>query len=464
MLHNKNHNLKNKVWFYLIIFSLLILIFLWGFQALFSNSYYELEKKRELNIIARKLNNTDNILLTTEIDNMAYTYGVCIEVYSNNTLVYSSNSIEKGCIEQKDLNYYNYKNKFISSNENTGSASFSNSRFNNKTIVKALKYNDYSIFINASLEPIGTTTVILSRQLILCCLVVLVLSLLLSYFISENISKPIVKLNQKANEISKGNFDVSTENISKIEEIEQLNNTLNKAALELSQTETLRRELMANVSHDLKTPLTMIKAYAEMARDINYNNKKKREENLNVIVDEVDRLNLLVNDILELSKVQANTEKYIKEEIEINEFVKNIVKKYDYLKEEGYEIIYNNLTNIYVNEDKKRINQVLDNLINNALKYTGKDKRVIVNIVDLDQKVRIEIIDSGKGIKENELKYIWDKYYKIDKSYQRNTKSTGLGLSIVKNICEKNNIEYGVISKINKGSTFFIELTKSHKK
>ncbi len=460
MLRNKKNHLKNKVWFYLIIFSLLILIFLWAFQTIFSNTYYEINKTRELNTIARKLKNTDDILLKTQVDTLAYNYGVCIEVYSNNTLVYSSNSIERGCIEQNDLSFYNYKNKFISSNDVVGSTSFYNSRFNNKTLVKAIKSNDYSFFINVSLEPVGTTTIILSRQLILCSFIVLALSFLLSYFISENISKPIVKLNEKAHEISKGNFNVSSENISKIEEIEELNNTLNNAAKELSQTETLRRELMANVSHDLKTPLTMIKAYAEMARDINYNNKKKREDNLNIIVDEVDRLNLLVNDILELSKVQANTEKYVKEKIDLYEFVGNIIKKYDYLKEDGYEIIYNSLKDIYVNEDKKRINQVLDNLLNNALKYTGKDKKVLVNIVDLDKKVRIEIVDSGKGIKNDELKYIWEKYYKIDKSYQRNTKSTGLGLSIVKNICVQNNIEYGVISKVNNGSTFFIELDK----
>ncbi len=460
MLRNKTYNLKNKVWFYLIIFSFLIFIFFWTFQTLFSNTYYEVNKKRELNTIARKLKNTDNILLTTEIDNLAYDYGVCIELFSNNTLVYSSNSLEKGCIEQKDLNFYQYKNKFISGEEEDGSASFYNSRFNNKTIVKAIKYNDYTIFINASLEPVGTTSLILSRQLAIVSLAVLIVSLLLSYFISENISKPIVKLNKKANEISKGNFDIESENISRIEEIEELNNTLNTAAKELSQTETLRRELLANVSHDLKTPLTMIKAYAEMARDINYNNKKKREENLNIIVDETDRLNLLVNDILELSKVQANTEKYIREKIDINDFVGGIVKKYDYLKDDGYEIIYNGIKNISVNEDKKRLNQILDNLINNALKYTGKDKKVMVNVVDLKEEIRIEVVDTGKGIKKEELKYIWDKYYKIDKSYQRNTKSTGLGLSIVKNICIQNNIKYGVKSKEGSGSTFWIELEK----
>lgn len=462
MLRNKTYNLKNKVWFYLIIFSFLIFIFFWTFQTLFSNTYYEVNKKRELNTIARKLKNTDNILLTTEIDNLAYDYGVCIELFSNNTLVYSSNSLEKGCIEQKDLNFYQYKNKFISGEEEDGSASFYNSRFNNKTIVKAIKYNDYTIFINASLEPVGTTSLILSRQLAIVSLAVLIVSLLLSYFISENISKPIVKLNKKANEISKGNFDIESENISRIEEIEELNNTLNTAAKELSQTETLRRELLANVSHDLKTPLTMIKAYAEMARDINYNNKKKREENLNIIVDETDRLNLLVNDILELSKVQANTEKYIREKIDIDDFVSGIVKKYDYLKDDGYEIIYNGIKNIFVNEDKKRLNQILDNLINNALKYTGKDKKVMVNVVDLKEEIRIEVVDTGKGIKKEELKYIWDKYYKIDKSYQRNTKSTGLGLSIVKNICIQNNIKYGVKSKESSGSTFWIELKKLH--
>ena len=170
---------------------------------------------------------------------------------------------------------------------------------------------------------------------------------------------------------------------------------------------------------------------------------------------------ILLNQVKKDTKNSLNLEATIQaEKIDIDDFVSNIVRKYDYLKEDGYEIVYNGIKNITVNEDKKRLNQILDNLINNALKYTGKDKKVIVNIVDLKKKIRIEVVDSGKGIKEEELKYIWDKYYKIDKSYQRNTKSTGLGLSIVKNICVQNDIEYGVNSKENFGSTFWIELEK----
>ena len=282
------------------------------------------------------------------------------------------------------------------------------------------------------------------------------LSFIVAYFISKKISKPIIQINESAKEMRKGNYEIVFKTDTNIKEINELSKTLNETTNELSKTENLRRELLANVSHDLKTPLTMIKAYAEMARDLNNKNVTKRTDNLNTIIEETDRLNLLVNDILELSKVQANVDKLNIEQFNLIDLISSIIKRYDYLKTtENYEFIFNYDTNNIVRADKKRLEQVIYNLINNAINYTGTDKKVYINVKNQNGGVRVEIRDTGKGISDEDLKFIWDKYYKVDKSYTREVHGTGIGLSIVKNILINHNFEYGVDTKKGSGTTFW---------
>lgn len=197
-----------------------------------------------------------------------------------------------------------------------------------------------------------------------------------------------------------------------------------------------------------------------MVRDITYKDKKKREENLNVIIEEVDRLNLLVGDILDLSVMQSKLYEKNIEDFDIVNLTKVIINRYKiFTFTEEYKFIFNtNKDEIIISADKKKIEQVLYNLINNAINYTGDDKKVIININQTKNKVRIEITDTGKGIKKEEINLIWDKYYKSNKKHKRNMIGTGLGLSIVKNIFELHNYKYGVISN-SKGSTFYFEVS-----
>ena len=209
----------------------------------------------------------------------------------------------------------------------------------------------------------------------------------------------------------------------------------------------------------------MIKAYSEMVRDITYKDDKKREENLNIIIEEVDRLNLLVSDILDLSVMQANIYELKEETFNLVALTKTIINRYEIfsLTEEYKFIFETNSDEIMINADKQKIQQVLYNLISNAINYTGNDKTVKIKIIDDKTKCRVEIIDSGKGIKDEDINLIWDKYYKSDKKHKRNMLGTGLGLSIVKNIFELHNYTYGVNTKKNKGSTFYFEIPKKKK-
>lgn len=439
-----------NIWFYLIIFTFIILIFLWLFQVVFINSFYEYSKTKQIKETANQIIKNYDSLTNTSLENLSYKNDVCIEIVKNQMTIHASNNFQ-GCLTSDK-----YKQEFYTSKLDKQTYKLVNPRFDNKTLVYAVRIEEgIYIFVNASLEPLNTTVVILSKQLSIVTFIVILLALIIGYFISKKISKPIEKINEKTRLLSQGNYNFSFDNNSGIEEIDSLANTLNYTKSELEHTDELRRDLMANVSHDLKTPLTMIKGYAEMVRDLTYKNKEKREENLNTIIEETDRLNILVEDILNLSKIQADTTPLKIEKFDIVVLIQNIIKRYELLKEtEGYSFICEMDKSVIVQADKKRIEQVIYNLLNNAINYTGKDNKIFVRVKGEDG-VRVEIEDTGKGIEKEEIPYIWDKYYHNQKKHKRNKIGTGLGLSIVKSILENHHFKYGVYSKIDKGTCFY---------
>ena len=219
--------------------------------------------------------------------------------------------------------------------------------------------------------------------------------------------------------------------------------------------EKIRKELIANISHDLRTPLTMISGYSEVMRDIPGENTP---ENMQVIIDETARLTSLVNDLLNVSKLQSGTQKMDVKKMSLTKAIKDTVKRYDTLiNHNGFTIKFESDEEAFILGDETRLLQVVYNLINNAINYTGSDKTVIVKQEITDNVVRISVIDSGEGISEQDLPLIWDRYYKVDKVHKRAMVGTGIGLSIVKNILLLHNSRFGVSSEVGKGSTFWFE-------
>jgi len=460
----KKSNLRTKIWMYLIIFSASILLFLWLFQIIFLKTYYREFRLNKLeNSVKKVLNSFHDSNYEDLLDDISLEDEICIEVVNNNMTKYLSVIYNKGCMgaETSIENSY-YKKDFINSNLSKKVYTLINPRFKNKTIIYGIKLDDSNYaFVSASLEPIDTTITVLKNQFIYVTMLVIILSLIVSYFVSRKISSGVIKINREAKKLSKGNFDVKFDTDQPILELSELAKTLEYTKDELSKTENLRRELLANVSHDLKTPLTMIKAYAEMVRDVTYKDDTKRTKDLNIIIEETDRLNVLVNDILELSKIQSGTQKLTIEQFDLEKFVKNIIKRYDIMSEnKKYKFKVSINKNIIVSADRKRIEQVMYNLINNAINYTGDDKKIIISALELENTVRIEVKDTGKGIDKEELENIWDKYYKIDKTHSREQVGSGVGLSIVKNILINHNCNYGVESIKGNGTTFYFELPK----
>jgi len=460
----KNKNLTVHIWIYLASFLTIILAFLWILQVLFFDTYYEKRTTNMIESVALKTKlyykrNKD----ISEYDKLSYNNNACIQIISNAETIYSSNGTRRGCLYSGDLNEQtttSYIIDFLKSDVMRRNYKIVNPALDNQTLVSAIKLDDNtSAFINVSLEPTDPAIKIIREELIFITIGVFISSFILAYFISKRISTPIMKINARAKRMAKGDLDTPFIVNDNIKEIRELSETLNQTKEELSKLDETRKDLLANISHDLKTPLTMIKAYAETARDLNKDNEEKREENLNIIIEETERLNILVNDILELSKNEANMNILNKEDFNLTEEIKTILHRFDYLTvQEGYKFIFKETKDHIINADKNKINQVIYNLIINAINYTGKDKKVIVNIEEHKKYLRVSIKDTGKGIDKEEINKIWDKYYKSEKNHQRNKVGTGLGLSIVKSILIKHNYKYGVNSEKGKGTEFFFDV------
>ena len=457
MMKNK---LATKIFMYLAIFSLFILIFLFFFQVIFIDTFYEWTKTRTIKNLSKDILVTENdTSLYDKLDKVSYKENVCIELTnSNGDNLYSSYG--NNC----RLRSRTIKRNFINSNKESKTYNLVNNFTKEKSIMSATKLsNNLYIFISTSLIPLDSTINIIEQQLIVVSIVVLLLSIVVAYFISKRLSLPITKISKAAKLISKGKLKTKFETTSDIKELVDLTNALNDMKDELSKTEELQKDLMANVSHDLKTPLTMIKAYAELILDININDKEKCKNNLTIIIEEVNRLNELVNDILALTKVENDLDKLDISSFDLIKLIEKIVKQHNiYVIKDGYsiEFIHNNIKELMIDADKKKIEQVIYNLLNNALNYTGEDKKVIIKIVEDDKDYTIMVIDSGKGIDKKEIDHIFDRYYRSKKNHKRYVYGTGLGLSIVKNILLLHNYEYGVTSKKNKGTTFYFKIKK----
>ncbi|MBR2353821.1 MAG: HAMP domain-containing histidine kinase [Clostridia bacterium] len=313
----------------------------------------------------------------------------------------------------------------------------------------------YLVVQSTELSPMSAMMNTLQDQTLWSGLILSLFALLMAYMMSRLITNPFIKMNDAAKQLAEGKYEVNFSG-SGYREINELADTLNYASKELAKTDRLQKELISNISHDLRTPLTMIKGYSEVIRDIPGENTP---ENIQIIIDETSRLSELVNDMLDISRIQAGTRTPEFQVFSLTDTVRDTLHRYERLcMQDGYRIEFSCDCDVEVMADRGMILQVIYNLINNAVNYTGEDKYVLVKQSIEGDNVRISISDTGEGISEEQIPMIWDRYYRADKMHKRATVGTGLGLSIVKGILELHQASYGVHSKIGEGSVFWFEL------
>lgn len=326
--------------------------------------------------------------------------------------------------------------------------------------------SNYMIVIFARITPVKPAIDTLKTQLLYITLIVVVLSIGVALVLSKTISKPIMDITTTAKTLGTGNYDNLNFNGTGYKEIAELNDTLNYAVSELKKTEVLQKELLANVSHDLRTPLTLISGYAEMMRDFP---NEDQSENIQVIIDEVKRLTNLVSDLLVLSKMSTRTEPLNKTRFNLTKLIESIViRQQKLLEPQQFNITFDYKDEVYILADEGKIEQVMYNFISNAVNYSDKSKKIMIVQKVENENVKISVIDEGIGIKKEDLECVWKRYYRVDKGLMRPTQGSGLGLSIIKEILEYHNFNYGVDSIYEKGSTFWftapIDYNKEGKK
>lgn len=312
----------------------------------------------------------------------------------------------------------------------------------------------YFVLLDCAIAPVAPIASTLRRQLAVVTLIMVATAVVIGYAISRIVAAPMSSLNNKAKQLVKGDYTVDY-TVEGYREVVELSETLNTAAEELGRIDRLQKELIGNVSHDLRTPLTMIVGYSEMMRDVP---SEVTAENLQVIVDEAKRLNGLVTDLLEISRYQAGSVASNPVLFDLTQAIEETVNSYRHLKAaEGYRFVWHAGAPSQVYADRDHILRALCNLINNAINFAGEDKVVEIRLHSGSTAVRVEVVDHGPGISEEELGSIWTRYYRSDRTKGRRI-GTGLGLSIVSHIMEENYATYGVESALGVGSCFWFEL------
>lgn len=512
MLRSEKISIKWKIFIYLLLFTVVLLVILWLLQIAYLDSFYKMIKTKEAEDVSSQVislvsSDEDTDQLSSEIDEIAAANNLSILITdSDGNSIYNAEYITNSSMRSIPSSIFQQYYQMAQENGGTTKIEFEgnvNKTLEEKDMVPPFENNEtstedmpkegdgpdlddgmknnrfmqnhgqemaesviyftivdagsqeYVVMINSVLTPVDATVNTLKIQLIWISAVMVLLSLGIALLLSKKVSKSMIKVAESAKELAAGNYGVEFDG-KDYREITELSNTMNYMTKELEKTENLRRELIANVSHDLRTPLTMIIAYSEVMRDLPGENTP---ENIQVVIDESKRLTNLVNDMLDISKLQAGVMQKSATIFNLTESIQSVFERYNKLKEQdGYTIGFEYDREVMVCADEFKIYQVIYNLVNNAINYTGEDKTVIVRQIVKEKIVRIEVSDSGAGIAEEELPYVWDRYYKVDKTHKRAITGTGLGLSIVKNILRLHGSQYGVDSELGNGSTFWFTL------
>jgi len=494
-------SIKWKIFASLVFFIAIVIVVLWLFQVFFLENFYMSIKSNAVKKAASQINEIiTSDKDTDKIQTIAKENDFCIEIYENNEneigklnqvypqsqedlrcrikniqqsadyiIALQEDVVRTGEMASQMVNHTNQDrgwkaedvllwNPVLQNGINKKPLIIQSRVFNNMTYISVLPSKNKTlktVIIDAQLTPVNATIDTIKAQFIMIAIILILVAIGLALYLSKKIATPIIHINERAKVLATGKYDVGFKGKGYLE-VEELSDTLNYAANELSKVDNLRKELIANTSHDLRTPLTMIAGYGEVMRDIPGENTP---ENVQIIIDETKRLTALVNDMLDLSKLQSGAMHINRMPFNITQEIERIILRYDRLLiNQEVDILFEHDADVEVNGDIVKLGQVIYNLINNAINYCGKDHKVIVKQICKDQHVRIEFIDHGEGIEEEQLPYIWERYYKVDKTHVRSKVGSGLGLSIVKAILELHEAEYGVSSKLHEGTVFWFSL------
>lgn len=460
-----------KLWSAMMALVIIILVLLWFFQITFLDKYYvklrvdDIKKEAYLAVEILETGNFDDFI--DSIDELAYDNNLTAELIDTNyKTIYSTGQM--GMMGQMHMMGNRIRrdayNKVLEGNE--VSIPMTHPRFGSGSTLVGIPVNvngfiESGLFLNLPMAPVNDTTNILKNQLFIITFILFITAIILTALLTRSFVGPILEINKVAMTMADGDLSARI-NMKRKDEIGRLGETINYMGEELSKVDSLRKDLIANVSHELKTPISLIRGYAETIKDISGDIPEKRDKHLDIIIDESNRLSNMVHEILEFSQLQAGYKQLELQVFNISETLNRVSAKFEVLANKaGIVLNTNDNKDIYTIGDEPKIEQVLYNLLYNALNHTSKGGQIFLELRLKSDRARVIVRDKGKGIAENDLPYVWDRFYKADKSGNMNNSGTGLGLAISKYILDAHGYSYGVDSKIGHGSEFWFEFSLS---
>ena len=479
-MKRKTNSFRKKLLSWFMFFTVVIFTVLWLLQTVFLQKFYNGMIIRNTVKVADKISTeSQSSDITSYIDDISRSNSILVFVTdTDGNILYSSDEYKKGHKfkdERLEMPYngngkemrFHYRELPENYTEFLSAVNASDSgeaELKNDDIYVYGRLIDFYgsdekavLYVGTTLNAVGSTARIIRIQLIWVTLLSIIIAFVLALFMSKSFSKPVSQLNEKAHKLGEKDNDAEFSE-GFCTELDELNKTLDTTSEKLKKNREFQNELLANVSHDLRTPLTMIKGYAEMIRDISREDEKQCAEDVAVIVEETDRLTALVNEILEYSELQMSDSEAVMNDVDLSETVASVADSFDKLySKDGYVFERNIADDIHIKGNISRLKRAIYNLLDNAVRHAGEDKWVGITLRTDNDKAIIEISDHGSGIAPEELEHIWDRYYT---KRQRSGKGvSGLGLAIVKQIVSQHNGVCKAESEIGAGSVFSIELS-----
>ena len=483
-------NLKLFFWFSFLVLSVLFTI--WILNSTVLESYYLMFKEKNLiktyesiNKIYSSERGNDSVLLELEKIEANQNMDIIIKDDDKLTIYSTSKDFSNNIFVIPDyaltgIPFDKYFSDKLSGSEKYFTDVIRDNRINSDFVALFGRLNkDYFIFMRTPMESIKESVAVTNRFLLIIGFLSIIVSSILAYIISKSFTKPITELNTIAKNISELDFSkpyivtsydeigmlgrsintLSKSLETKIQELNEVNIELEKDVEQKSKLAEMRSQFVSDVSHELKTPIALIQGYAEGLIDGIATSEEDRKYYCEVILDEANKMSALTRDLLDLSNLEYGTNNLNIQPFNIVELISNILKK--------NEIIFNDneiktdfispCDEIIVNGDTFRIEQVITNYINNALKNVDENKKINVIISLTEQVARVSVFNSGKNIEPENILRIWNKFYKVDIARTRDNNGSGIGLSLVKAIMDQHKNNYGV-NNTSDGVEFWFEL------
>jgi signal transduction histidine kinase len=450
-------SIKMKFFAYFIGIVTLVFLIFWFGVNFYIEGYYYGQKVNEMRKTIKIVENTFKVSgseydALTNLEYLGYNFEGKISIHDDNSVIVITDDNNLQYARGKIVKRVSYKGTTAYIYETSYPVSGA------KWLMYAEElYNGKIALLQIPIEAIDTTLNIIRTFFKYLAIISVILAIIFALFLSNNITKPVTQLNQVAKEMGKLNFDKKYTG-KRRDEIGQLGQTLNSITIKLEKTindlqyelnkekqlDVLRKKFVAQVSHELQTPLSIINGYIEALEDNVVESEEERQDYYNIIQDETGKMSKMVKDLLDLSQLEAGTFKINKEEVDISNIIDLLANKYDKLTK-SRNIIYNYIglkDSNYIMGDSLRLEQAFSNILGNALKHTKENGNIIFKGIKLDDKIKITIENEGTHIPESEISLIWESFYKAKTSEKKD--GTGLGLAIASYIFKYHNIDYRV--------------------